>query len=91
MITTIALGVGAWGQIDDVRAALKLGVDCLVAGETCEWQALRYAEDAGLGMIIAGHVNSENPGLLSLAEFLRGKLAIRPVVFLDAGDPYQYF
>lgn len=90
-ITKTVLGVGAWGQIDDVRAALALGADCLVTGETCEWQALRYAEDAGLGMIVAGHINSENPGLRNLAAFIRGRLPIRPVVFLDAGEPYRYF
>lgn len=85
-----ALGVGAWGQLDDVREVLQLGAECLVTGESCEWQAIRYAQDAGLAVVNVGHSNSENPGLVSLAAYLQEHLTALPIVFLDSGDPCHY-
>ncbi len=85
-LTRAALGIGAWGQLDDVRDVLALGAECLVTGETCEWQAASYARDAGLSMIAVGHRASENPGLRNLADYLRNRLEEVPVAFLEGED-----
>lgn len=87
-LSRFALGVGAWGQLDDVRAVLDLGAECLVTGETCEWQAVSYARDAGLAMITVGHRASENPGLRNLANYLRERLEGIPVVFLEGAEDF---
>ena len=89
-LSKFALGIGFWGQLDDVRAVLALGAECLVAGETCEWQAVSYARDAGLAVIAAGHRASENPGLRNLADYLRERLDGVPVAFLEGGEECSY-
>lgn len=68
-------------------------VDVLVIGETNEWELVEYVQDqnaAGLkkGLIILGHVVSEQAGMEYCAEWLRTFVTEVPVTFVAAPEPY---
>lgn len=90
VVTKVGLGIGAWGGIKNLKACIKMGADVFVTGETFEWQAVRFAEDSGIAMIVVGHINSENFGVRNLAKFLKNRFPDLEVEFLDAKDPYEY-
>ncbi len=76
------------------RAALRLpGVEVLVMGEDHEWETIEYAVDAvtaGLlkGLIVLGHVPSEQSGMELVARWLRTFIDEVPVEFIPTADPF---
>jgi putative NIF3 family GTP cyclohydrolase 1 type 2 len=67
--------------------------DVILAGETREWESVEYAQDtvaAGRkkGMIMVGHILSEDPGMNLCADWLRTLVHEAPVRWLPAVDPY---
>ena len=89
-VSRIGLGAGEHGGTQDLAACAAMGADCFVAGESTEWLAARYAADAGISMIVAGHTESENPGMENLAKFIKERFPALHVEFLDAGNVYVY-
>jgi putative NIF3 family GTP cyclohydrolase 1 type 2 len=87
-IRRVALGVGACGGWPHLLAAMKLGADIFVAGETSEWQAVRLAEDAGVPMMVVGHTESEEPGMQGLAGWLVPRLSV-PVSYVRTAPTYR--
>ncbi|MCX7597532.1 MAG: Nif3-like dinuclear metal center hexameric protein [Armatimonadetes bacterium] len=71
-----ALAVGAFGGLEVILRAMDQGADCLIGGECSEWQVARFCEDAGFGLILLGHAESETPGMTAMADFLREKLGL---------------
>jgi putative NIF3 family GTP cyclohydrolase 1 type 2 len=75
--------------------ALTASVDITVGGETSEAGGnTEYALDAAAagqprGMIILGHMMSEDHGMQEVAEWLRTFLADVPVVFVPAREPFS--
>ena len=78
------------------RAILRTaGVDVLVCGEQREWETCEYVRDSAAagqprGLIVLGHLNSEEGGMAYLAEWLRERVAEVPIHFVPAGDPFRY-
>ena len=89
-VSRVGLGPGEHGHVADLDASMAMGANCFVAGESSEWLAARYAVDAGISMIVTGHTESENPGMLNLAKYLKQHFDGLKVEFLDAGNVYSY-
>ncbi len=77
--------IGALGRED---------IDVVVVGEVNEWETPEYVRDAqytGIhrGLIILGHVNSEEAGMQWLAEWLRPRLPGITITHVPSGDPLR--
>ncbi|MGK2963043.1 MAG: Nif3-like dinuclear metal center hexameric protein [Gemmatimonadaceae bacterium] len=76
------------------RAALRLpGVEVLVMGEDHEWETIEYGVDAvtaGLlkGLIVLGHVPSEQSGMENVSRWLRTFIQDVPIEFIPTADPF---
>ena len=86
--------IGSWGN-----NGLSQGIsyvplaDVLVIGETNEWELVEYMQDAitsgqKKGLIILGHLVSEQAGMKYAAEWLRGFITEVPVEFVAADEPF---
>jgi len=90
-ITRIGLGVGSLGMLNNLKDAMQLGADCLICGETVEWQAARYSEDSSVALMPIGHSNSENPGMKSLSEFLKKEIPELEIEYIETPDPFVLY
>jgi putative NIF3 family GTP cyclohydrolase 1 type 2 len=78
-----------------IRALESTDVDVVMIGETREWEAIEYARDcvaAGnkKGLIVIGHVPSEERGMDECADWLRTFVTEVPIVYLPGGDPFWH-
>ncbi len=88
--------VASWGyasQVPGIRTLARDDVDVLIVGEAREWELVEYAQDAiasgrKKGLILLGHVVSEQAGMKYCAEWLRGFVKECPVEFLEAPEPF---
>ena len=76
-----------------MKALDSLDVDVVVIGETREWEAVEYARDtitAGKkkGLIVLGHVPSEEYGMEECARWLKTFITEVPIQYLPGGDPF---
>ena len=94
-----------WGQFDDEiplvvtttgsiggvgRAALEMGVNCVVCGEVKYHEALDLSH-AGMALIELGHDVSELPLVALLAQIaLKAGVPQEDVVMVDQGDNWRY-
>lgn len=70
-------------------------MDVLVAGEIDEWVTCEYVRDAiaqgrRLALIVAGHANTEEPGMAYLVEWLRERVPNVPITHVPVGDPFRF-
>ena len=68
-------------------------VDVLVIGETREWEGIEYARDVNTagkqkGLIVLGHVPSEERGMEECAKWLKTFITEVPIQYLPGGDPF---
>ncbi|HLI76547.1 MAG TPA: Nif3-like dinuclear metal center hexameric protein [Acidobacteriaceae bacterium] len=68
-------------------------IDVLICGETREWELVEYAQDAvsvgqKKGLIVVGHVLSEQGGAIFAAQWLKQFVTEVPVVFVPAAEPF---
>lgn len=68
-------------------------VDVLVIGETREWEGIEYARDCVTvgkkkGLIVLGHVPSEERGMEECARWLKTFIPEVPIAYLPGGDPF---
>jgi putative NIF3 family GTP cyclohydrolase 1 type 2 len=68
-------------------------VDVLVVGETREWELVEYAQDTiasgkKKGLIVLGHVVSEQAGMKYCAEWLKEFIKEVPIEFIAAAEPF---
>jgi len=89
-VTRIGLGIGSLGLWENLKEAMSLEADCLICGETIEWQTARYSEDSSVALMPIGHSNSENPGMKSLAEFMKARLPELEIEYIETPDPFIY-
>ncbi len=90
-ITRIAITHGGFGQMfTSPEMALNVGAELAFFGEMLDYTA-RYCVEANLAAIELGHFQSENPGMIGMAQFLRARLpqAI-PVCNIPSGEPWRY-
>jgi putative NIF3 family GTP cyclohydrolase 1 type 2 len=75
------------------RAMDSADVDVMVIGETREWEGIEYARDtvaAGKkkGLIVLGHVPSEERGMDECAKWLKTFITEVPIEYLPGNDPF---
>ncbi len=85
----------SWGNCSLIPGAPYLNSDCdaLVIGEEQDWDLIAYAQDLVTsgrkkGLIVLGHVLSEQWGMEYAATWLRGFVPEVPVKFLPIIEPY---
>ncbi|MEO5903125.1 MAG: Nif3-like dinuclear metal center hexameric protein [Gemmatimonadaceae bacterium] len=69
-------------------------LDVLVMGEDHEWETIEYAKDAIdagqlKGVIVVGHIASEQAGMEEVARWLRSFIAEVPVDFVPTREPFK--
>lgn len=75
------------------RALDSSDIDVVVIGETREWEAIEYARDVNTagkkkGLIVLGHVPSEENGMEECAKWLKTFIPEVPIQYLPGGDPF---
>jgi putative NIF3 family GTP cyclohydrolase 1 type 2 len=84
---------GNWGYAGSLRPFTRPDLDVLVIGEAREWELIEYAADtvtAGnkKGLIVLGHIPSEQAGMIWCAEWLKTFINEVPVEFIAAAEPF---
>ena len=91
----VGILVGAWGGTNHINFLGKVKPDVLVVGEIAEWETSEYLRDAvtqgvRMGLVIAGHANSEEPGMKYLVEWLQPRLPGVPVHHVPVTDAFTF-
>lgn len=89
-VRTVAVN---WGYAGNLRPFTRPDLDVLVIGEAREWELVEYAADcitAGQkkGLIVLGHIPSEQAGMIHCASWLKTFITEVPVEFVAAAEPF---
>jgi putative NIF3 family GTP cyclohydrolase 1 type 2 len=89
----VALVPGASGFAAETRALEMPDVDVLLTGESREWETVEYVADAvsqkkGKGLIILGHIPSEQAGMEECTRWLKTFVTQMPIEFVPTADPF---
>jgi len=92
-VSEVAYLPGAAGREHQVKALQSAQVQVLVAGESAEWEAVLHVVDAvgqgrPKGLILMGHVASEELGMKECVDWLRPLVPEVPIEFIPAGEPF---
>jgi putative NIF3 family GTP cyclohydrolase 1 type 2 len=84
---------GNWGYAGSSRPFARPDLDVLVIGEAREWELIEYAADtisAGKkkGLIVLGHIPSEQAGMLNCANWLKTFITEVPIELIPAAEPF---
>ena len=87
-VTRVAIGTGA---ITDYRRMNALGADLLLLTDdgTRLWESAQWAKDGGASLILVNHATSEEPGMISLALYLRSVFPGVKVEHIPGGCLYN--
>ena len=92
-VSRVAVTPGFSGFSTNRRLLQLEGVEALVMGEDFEWETIEYAVDAvtaGLikGLIVLGHVPSEQAGMEEVTRWLKTFITSVPVEFVPTREPF---
>ena len=92
-VKRVALVPGSSGFARETHALEMPDVDVLLTGEPREWETVEYVADAvtqrkGKGLIILGHIPSEQAGMEECARWLKSFVSEIPIEFVPAADPF---
>jgi len=84
---------GNWGYAGSSRPFARPDLDVLVIGEAREWELIEYAADTitsgrKKGLIVLGHIPSEQAGMIYCANWLKTFITEVPVEFIAAPEPF---
>jgi len=93
-VSVVGLQPGFHGFGPNRHLLARSDVDVLVIGEGHEWETGEYAADAvtaGVcaGVVVVGHVPSEQEGMAELARWLTDLVPEVPVELVAAADPFR--
>lgn len=93
-VSVVGLQPGFVGFARNRHLLARPDVDVLVIGEGHEWETGEYAADAvtaGVcaGVVVVGHVPSEQEGMAEAARWLAGLVPELPVELVAAADPFR--
>ena len=94
-VRTVGYLAGAPGGTAQIGFLERVNPDAIVCGEIHEWETSEYVRDARdsgrkTGMILIGHVPSEEAGMAWLAEWLKSRFSGLRVDHIPAGNPFVY-
>ncbi|PFG41464.1 putative NIF3 family GTP cyclohydrolase 1 type 2 [Isoptericola jiangsuensis] len=88
-VRRVALDLGFRGFARNRALLRRDDVDVVLVGEAHEWETASYATDAarilGTGLVVVGHLPSEQAGMSGFAAWLRDVVDV-PVTFLPTPD-----
>jgi len=89
-VSRIAIGTGA---ITDYREMHGMGADVLLLTDdgTRLWEAGQWSLDSGIPIMVVNHSTSEEPGMRTLARYIREGFPEVPVVEIPVGCIYTPF
>jgi len=92
-IRRVALVPGASGFVREAHALEMPDVDVLLTGEPREWETVEYVADAvtqkkGKGLIILGHIPSEQAGMEECTRWLKSFVNEVSIEFVPTADPF---
>ncbi|MDA8016463.1 MAG: Nif3-like dinuclear metal center hexameric protein [Thermoanaerobaculia bacterium] len=79
------LGIVSGGAQSEMYAALGLGLDAYITGESSEW-VMNVARENGIHYLAAGHYATERLGIRRLGELVTEKFGLE-VEFIDVPNP----
>jgi putative NIF3 family GTP cyclohydrolase 1 type 2 len=82
------VGIGT-GAIAYPRSFHALGADLAIVTELAWWREARWAQDAGLSLLVVDHTVSEEPGMISLAAYLRRVFPDVRVEYIPTHCPWR--
>ena len=93
-VSVVGIQLGFWGFEHNRALLARPDVDVLIIGEGHEWETGEYAADAvtaGLaaGMVVVGHIPSEQQGMAEVARWLAPLLPEVQVQYLATADPFR--
>lgn len=82
-----------WGYAGSLRPFMRPDLDSLIIGEAREWELIEYAADTitsgkKKGLIVLGHIPSEQAGMKYCADWLKTFITEVPVEFVPAAEPF---
>ncbi len=91
--STVSLSEGFPGFEANREAFQFKGVEVMVMGEAHEWETIEYAADAvteknKVGMIVLGHIPSEQEGMRECAHWLMTFIKDVPIEFIPTKEPF---
>lgn len=92
-VKCVALVPGSSGLSAETRALEMVNVDVLLTGEPREWETVEYVADAvtqrkAKGLIILGHIPSEQAGMEECTRWLKTFVSEVPIEFVPTADPF---
>jgi len=92
-VTRLALSPGAAGFERETHALEMENVEVLLVGETREWETVEYAADAATegkrkGLIVIGHVPSEQAGMEECTRWLKTFVKDVPIEVVATKQPF---
>jgi putative NIF3 family GTP cyclohydrolase 1 type 2 len=92
-VSRVIASWGFAGQMPGIPLLARPDVDVLVLGETHEWEMVEYAQDMiasgeKKGLILLGHMSSEQAGMEYCAEWLKSFISEAPVEFIREDEPF---
>ncbi len=92
----IALMPGAVGGRAHIELLKRDKPDVLICGEAPEWETVEYIRDArALGLrrslVVLGHVQSEEPGMEWLVQWLQPKIPGVRITHISSHSPFEWF
>lgn len=92
-VTQVAVMPGAAGTQRHLQMLRRDDVEVLVIGEVPEWETIEYVADAAAegrrkGLILMGHIPSEQAGMETCAQWLKTFITAVPITFVPTAEPF---
>ena len=93
-VSSVVLTQGFWGFPANRRLIQAAKPDVVIIGEDHEWETIEYVVDAISagqikGLIVLGHISSEQAGMEEVARRMRTFITEVPVHFIPTADPFR--
>jgi hypothetical protein len=93
-VSSVVLTQGFPGFPTNRQAMQSAHPDVVILGEDHEWESIEYVVD-GIsegrikGLIVLGHIPSEQAGMEQFTKWLRGFVTEAPIHFVRTVDPFR--
>ena len=93
-VSSVVMTQGFWGFPANRRLIQAARPDVVIIGEDHEWETIEYVVDAISagqikGLIVLGHIASEQAGMAELARRMKAFITEVPVHFIPTNDPFR--